>query len=494
MVFEDLFSLALSRQVQLNPGQSEAVWKIKILQDDLYEENEDFEVALSEPVMSILEEPSRAIVQIIDPDDESTVFFPIPEMDTVENIGVLRVPIQRAGDISKEFAVICYSKSGAAGGTGPIPLESYFDYVSRQEDHHSVVRFAPNQREATCDVTIIDDSLFEPAEEFTLHLSQPTGGKIDPNKNQVIINIAEDPADTPIVKFEVNSIDVVENVGKIEFNVVRSGSDLSIESSIIVRSRSPNIPTTLASYADPIRKRRETRTGSNPASDIIDDLKYRAAEAGSDYVAISKIVTFAPDETVATVSVTILDDLGSPVMEGLEQFEVYLSMPEQCLIGDPQEIKITIDDREDDKPEVSFQKPEISVDESESVVTALVIRKGDLHQKTTVRCYTRQIDAQVAKDYIERPNTDDSIIEFAPGQTVAKCQVQLINDNEYEPNEDFRLVLGTPLSPVGAKLGENFDTLIKVGDEGDLPTVGFEKPLYEVVEPAKAWLKMILIT
>ena len=106
LVFENFFLLGLSRQVQLNPGQSEAVWKIKILQDDLYEENEDFEVALSEPVMSILEEPSRAIVQIIDPDDESTVFFPIPEMDTVENIGVLRVPIQRAGDISKELALI----------------------------------------------------------------------------------------------------------------------------------------------------------------------------------------------------------------------------------------------------------------------------------------------------------------------------------------------------------------------------------------------------
>ena len=177
---------------------------------------------------------------------------------------------------------------------------------------------------------------------------------------------------------------MVENVGKIEFNVVRSGSDLSIESSIIVRSRSPNIPTTLASYADPIRKRRETRTGSNPASDIIDDLKYRAAEAGSDYVAISKIVTFGPDETVATVSVTILDDLGSPVMEGLEQFEVYLSMPEQCIVGDPREIKITIDDREDDKPEVSFQKPEISVDESESVVTALVIRKGRVKKIKTI--------------------------------------------------------------------------------------------------------------
>ena len=110
-----------------------------------------------------------------------------------------------------------------------------------------------------------------------------------------------------------------------------------------------------------------------------------------------------------------------------------------------------------------------------------------------MRCYTRQINAEVAKDYIERPNTDDSIIEFQPGQTVAKCSVQLINDDKYETIEDFRLVLGNPISPVGAKLGEQFDTLIKVGDEADLPTVGFEKPLYEVVEPAKGQVQRLRI-
>lgn len=478
-----------SRQVQLNPGQSEAAWKIKILNDDLYEENEDFEVELSDPVMSILEEPSRAIVQIIDPDDESTVFFPEASYETIEKIGVLRIPIQRAGDISKEFVVICSTISGSAGGTGPTPMESYYDYVSRNEDHNSIIRFAPNQKEATCDVTIIDDSLFEPNEDFTIKLSQPTGGKIDAIKDRATITIVEDPNDTPIVAFEIQKMDVTEDVGKIEFKVIRSGSDLSFESSVIVRSRSPNIPTSLASA----RKRRDVDRSDASASDIIADLKYRAAEAGSDYVAISKIVNFGPEETVATVSVTILDDLGGPVMEGLEQFEIYLSMPEQCIVGTPDEIKITIDDREDDKPEVSFQKSEITVNESEEMVTALVIRKGDLNQRTTVRCYTRQINAEVANDYIERPNTDDSIVEFMPGQRVAKCMVQLVNDEKYEDMEDFRLVLGSPISPVGAKLGENFDTLIKVLDESDLPTVGFEKPLYEVVEPAKGQVQRLRI-
>lgn len=112
---------------------------------------------------------------------------------------------------------------------------------------------------------------------------------------------------------------------------------------------------------------------------------------------------------------------------------------------------------------------------------------------TTVRCYTRQINAEVATDYIERPNTDESIIEFMPGQRVAKCVVELVNDAEYEQIEDFRLVLGSPLSPVGARLGDNFDTLITIDDEGDLPTVGFEKPLYEVVEPAKGQVQRLRI-
>ena len=67
-----------SRQVQINPGQSEAVWKVKILDDDIYEESEDFIVKLSDPVMSIFEEPTRAEIEIIDPDDQSMVMIPEP--------------------------------------------------------------------------------------------------------------------------------------------------------------------------------------------------------------------------------------------------------------------------------------------------------------------------------------------------------------------------------------------------------------------------------
>ena len=79
-------------------------------------------------------------------------------------------------------------------------------------------------------------------------------------------------------------------------------------------------------------------------------------------------------------------------------------------------------------------------------------RRASEHSENNVKgCRLKPIKGD---DYIERPNTDESLITFAPGQTVAKCSVTLVNDVMFENREDFRLVLGTPTSPIGAHIGE----------------------------------------
>uniref|UniRef100_H2YPT7 Calx-beta domain-containing protein n=1 Tax=Ciona savignyi TaxID=51511 RepID=H2YPT7_CIOSA len=432
------FRKTSASQVQFNPGQNTANWKMKILQDEKYEESEHFYIELSEPVMAILENPSNATVTITDAEDESTVFIPQAKYTVVEDIGELLVPLHRSGDATNEFMVICYTEPDTAAGTTPTKVQSYSDYISRPEDHNSLITFERGETEKFCRVVIIDDSLYEEDEAFKVKLVSPMGGRLG-NFSTTEVVISADVNDEPLFYFDSATYHVDESAGHVEVRVWRTGTDLSQTASITVQSKK-----------------------SNPES----------ARANEDYVGISKTLEFAPGITVQTVSVVILDDLGNPVLEGEETFDLVLRMPMGAILGDPKTAQVTINDTESDLPLMEFAQATYEVNEIDGEMSAIITRSGDLSRPAGVRCYTRQATAEVMMDYAERPNTDASVVHFEPGQTEARCAVVIVDDVIHEKPEDFRLVLGMPSSGAdGARVGELNEALITINDDADCKTV-----------------------
>ncbi|XP_013413797.1 FRAS1-related extracellular matrix protein 2-like [Lingula anatina] len=441
-----------AHQVQFNPGQMKKNWHIRLIDDDKYEDFETFTLELSEPVMGALEHPKVATVRILDKEDESTVFFPESQYTVEEDIGIIKVPIKRTGDISDELMVICSTVQDSATGTVPSTVTSYSDYITRPEDHNSMVRFDKNEDTKFCNIQIIDDSLFEEEERFQVVLTMPMGGKVGQH-NMTEVVIAPDKDDEPAIYLGASEYEVDESDGFVEVKIWRTGTDLSKTSSVTIRSKK-----------------------TKPVS----------ADAGLDYSAINRVVNFAPGMTMQTVKVTILDDLGQPRLEGPESFQLVLRMPTGGMMGEPSKALVVINDSVTDLPKFHFEEDMYMGFENDGVVRTMIRRTGDTSHLATVRCYTRQDTARVMMDYSERPDTDASIVTFLPGEVKKPCVVELMGDSEFEEEEEqFRLVLGSPSSPSagGALIGSPNFTTIVVKDAGDKPIIKFERTKYSVNEP-----------
>jgi hypothetical protein len=201
------------------------------------------------------------------------------------------------------------------------------------------------------------------------------------------------------------------------------------------------------------------------------------ATAGSDYVATSGTLTFAPNETSKTITVPVLDD---NIWEGAsENFSLTLNNPGSGVnLNQPASTVITVND--------SRTKPSIFISFSQSVIegnsgttNALIpvsLSNGSF-QTITVDYATANNSAIAGSDYTGVTGT----LTFPPGTTTQSISVPIIGDPDDEGNETFFINLSNQTN--ATFISNSQSTVTIVNDDGP-PTLQFSTTQYQVNEGA----------
>ncbi|KAF4530183.1 hypothetical protein B566_EDAN001442 [Ephemera danica] len=431
--------------VQFDSYEKEKYCSLKIYNDNIYEGLEDFIIEIYESSKTLLGLTTRSHITLLDPEDQPTITFKSNLRYVNETDGPITIDVYRSGDVRDSSSVTCSTQAGSARGSDSLGL-SHADFVARQaHDASSVITFAPGEDSAKCIVQLIDDAIFEDTEDFTVILSNPDSKSVLGASTKLRVFI-EGPNDVSQVYFSQGDHYVLENAGEVDVAVTRTGTDLSHNSSVWC--------TTQAISAVP----------------------------KIDYIPMSQQVHFGRSDIEAWCRLTILDDSAVPQLEGPLRLRLILTSPEGATLLDPSRTNVVIDDTPTDTPTLEFAHSVLSVRENEGTLRAPVLRTGDLRHVASVKCYTRQRSARAGHDFEDRMKAETSRIDFAMGQALNYCEVNILDDPVLEGEEDFVLRLAEPLfeeldtgQEKLALIGDKAMMRVKITDDEDTPKIYFEK-------------------
>lgn len=334
---------------------------------------------------------------------------------------VFQVALSRAGirDVSIEIAM----SDGTAGAPG--------DYTASS----GTLTVPSGQTTAQIAVTVVDDTLDEPDETFTLTLSEPAGAVLA--DAEAVGTILDD--DQPPVLTVANVTVTEGNAGTTEatFTLVLSGpSSFPIG---VGYATAPETATTGAAFS-------------------------------SDFTMASGSVAFAPGEVTRQVTIAVLGDL---VDEDDETFRLLLTDPVFVTLAQTQAIGTILDD--DQPPALAIA--DITVQESDAgtiLATFAVTLSAPSGREVRADYTTADVEALAGIDY----QAAAGLLVLPAGTTAGTLTVPVLGDLVDEADERFELRLANPLNaaladPVGVGTILDDDELpaLSIGDvtihEGD---------------------------
>jgi hypothetical protein len=263
-----------------------------------------------------------------------------------------------------------------------------------------ILSFAPGQTSQTINVIVNGDTDFEPNETFAVNLTNPINGYLAASQGIGTIENDDLPALT-IAGFAATE----GNSGTKLFTFTVSLSGVSTK-------------TVKVNYA--------TANGT--------------ATAGSDYSSTSGKLSFAPGETVKTISVSVN---GDTAIEPDETFFINLSSPSNATLGNSQAIGLIIDDDQPPPPLPAVSITGVSALEGDSgskLFSFAVTLSAASSNLVAVQYATANGTATAGSDYLAASGT----LTFAPGETTKFIDIVVNGDTMVEPDETLVVNLSAP--------------------------------------------------
>jgi subtilisin family serine protease len=182
-----------------------------------------------------------------------------------------------------------------------------------------------------------------------------------------------------------------------------------------------------------------------------------SANAGSDFIATSGVLTFDVGEASKSFIVPLIND---NTVEPDETFNIILSSPSpNSGLGTPSTTTVTIvnDDVNAGPNTVQFGASNLTVDESIGRIEFTVSRTGDTSQPARVAYQTANLTASERSDY----NTARGWLRFGANETTKTFEVFINNDVYTEPTEALLVELRTT---IGTSLGGTSAVTVQITD------------------------------
>ena len=397
--------LAASGTVTFAPGQTTATVPVTLIDDNSRQSSKTFTIALTATVNASVWLRTAAIT-VLDSDPPPTVSI----SDVTMNEG--------SGFYPTTNAVFTVSLSAPTGYTVTVPWFTADGTAQAPADYlvaSGTITFNPNQTIATITVAVVGDTFYEPDQSATVNLGAPTNATIGRGTGTLtIVN------DDSVPTVSVTGKTVNEGAGSVTLSVTLNG------------------PTTDAVTVD---WSTADQTATSP----------------TNYLGASGTVTFAPGQTAATVTVTVVDDSNHGPSR---TFYVNLSAPSNAALGQRQAIVNILDN----DPPASVSVYDVVMNEGNGGLYPTtgayftITLSSPTAYVVTVPWSTADGTAQAPGDYLAASGT----VTFWPGKTTATIKVSVVGDKTYELDETAFVNLGVPTN---ATIGRQTATLTILNDD-----------------------------